>query len=215
LTGAAACGSSKSSDSSPAAIEATTTTTKAPPSAAAVQGAVLTLSDLPAGYSAMPDTSSGGDSSLCPAAKAQMPSSLSGDTNPSGSAQFSQSQLGPFLFEAVGVVDDAQAEFAKGKAALDACTSAPWTETDAQGQVTTYNLAPVSFPTHGSEQVAYKLTASATGAQIEGDIVVIRIDGVLMMIGGLGTTSILGNHPMDPAQLSTIVDTAVGKIEAL
>jgi ABC-type transport system substrate-binding protein len=237
VVGAAGCGfSSTSTSSSGDVAEAqaeATTTTKAPPSMADLSTALLTLNDLPAGFSPIADTggNSSDDSIVCQGARSGVFKDVSGTAgaktgkmrtvSSSGSSdptvEFSQSQLGPFVMESLGVVDDPKAEFDAGVEALDSCMSKPWTQTNSDGMTMTFSLAPVSFPKHGDDQAAYKLTAQASGVQIEieGVIVLIRENGVLMVVGGFGTVSVLGDHLLDVQQFSAIVDTAVAKVAAL
>jgi hypothetical protein len=217
VLGVASCGSSSKAARSSETVEATTTTTKPPLTQAQIDTALLTLNDLPAGYSTAPDSSSdsSSDSGFCPGAAAALPNGLTKKTNPQGSVQYEQTQLGPIIAEAVAAVDDGPTAFSAAKSAMDLCLSAPWTTTDSKGEVSTFTMAPMSFPPHGSDQAAYKITASATGVQADMDMVVIRVGDALMLLGGMGTTSILGSHPLDISQFTTVVDTAVAKIQAL
>jgi ABC-type transport system substrate-binding protein len=235
VVGAAGCGSSSKSSSgdvSEAQAEATTTT-KAPPSMADVSGALLTLNDLPAGYSPIADagSNSSDDSLICQGAQSGVLKDVSGTSgaktakmrtvsssdSSDPTVQFSQSQLGPLVMETLGVVDDPKAEFDASVVELDSCMSKSWTQTNSDGMTMTFSLAPESFPKHGDDQAAYKLTGQASGIQfeIEGDLVLIRENGVLMAVGGIGTMSVLGAHQLDVQQFSAIVDTAVAKVAAL
>jgi len=76
-------------------------------------------------------------------------------------------------------------------------------------------LNELSFPSHGDAQAAYKLTGKVSGGSPDGDTVLVESNGVLMMLGGFGTITIRVSHPMDVTELTQIVDTAGGKVNAV
>ena len=51
--------------------------------------------------------------------------------------------------------------------------------------------------------------------ELDGYVIVMRIGDVLALMMGVGTTSIVGSHPMPVDQFTTIVDTAVKKVDEL
>ena len=218
----AGCGSSGTKDATGAATtvitEETTTTTKKPAlNQAKVNTALLTLADLPAGYSprSTDSASSTDDSMFCPDATTALPTAFVTMRDKEGSVGFEQSQLGPILLEILVAGSDAKSAFTNASKALDSCTASSWTKADAKGAVTTYSIAPVSFPKHGDEQAAFRLTATAVGVELDGYVIVMRIGDVLALMMGVGTTSIVGSHPMPVDQFTTIVDTAVKKVDEL
>ena len=216
------CGSSGATDSASQPTvtnEATTTTTAAPITQEQLDAALLQVNDLPAGYStvATADTTSSGSSTtgnFCNDAN----NALRNAPNEGGPAArnvgFQKSRFGPIFVEQLFVSTDAGKLFGIASDALNVCATAN-TVTDPNGDLAEYTLAPVSFPSHGNEQVAYRITSASGELQLEGTVVLVRIDNVIALIAGVGTTSIFGNFPLDIDQFSDVVDTAVGKIETL
>jgi hypothetical protein len=131
------------------------TTTTQPAAAQAGAAAVLiTLADLPSGWSEVPssgDTSSGSclDSAILQGA---VPGT--GSANDSATATFSQSNLGPFLIAMVTTgIDNASSTFGTLASAITACNA-----TTEAGFTT--NIDEVSVPTAGDESFAVRVDIS-------------------------------------------------------
>ena len=76
------------------------------------------------------------------------------DSYPSGSARYSQGELGPLIVQSIDSVEDASGAFAPGNQSFESRASQPWTELDDEGAETTYTPAPLSLPTMGDKQAA-------------------------------------------------------------
>ena len=218
LSGCGASGASDSASQPSATAEATTTTTVAPITQEQLNAALLQVSDLPAGYSAVasadstsPGSSTAGD--FCKEANNALRNSPNDGGPAARNIGFQKSRFGPILVEQLFVNADAGKLFGIARDALNVCATAN-TVTDPNGDLAEYTLAPVSFPSHGDEQVAYRITSTSGELQLEGTVVLVRIDNVIALIAGVGTTSIFGNFPLGIDEFSDVVDTAVGKIKA-
>lgn len=215
----AGCGSSSSSKpESGSRGTAPSTSAKALRSPEQLRGALLTVADLPTGWaSGMGQLSDNSDSSpqsdsMCPAAKNAFPDELDKSSNSGISAEFNKAQLGPFVFEGLTADENAKAILTTADAALRSCVGQTWDETDKDGTKTTFTLAEVSMPKHGNQQVAYRITGNATGALVSVDLVVVRVDRVVVAFAGMGVNTILGGGQLDSAEFEHIVSTGVEKL---
>lgn len=154
------------------------------PAASNLDQVILTLADLPAGWTtAAEDPDDTTDDSFCgdvdPLA----------DVEPAAEAEvsFQQSEMGPFL-AAVALrfddgADDVMDLFAE---AVDACRE--FTETDEDGNETVYRFDPMSFPSLGDGTFAARLSSTTFLGPLSLDMVTVREDDVVLLVmnGGLG-----------------------------
>ncbi len=189
----------------PTPIPATPTPTPAThlPTVEQLQGALLSLDDMPTGWTT--STGSSDDSSgpfFCgvpPADQFQQTKT---------SANFQKSQLGPYVTEALGAFADG-----KSKAWMEAlqkrlsCTT--WTDTDSSGTKTTYQLAPLSFPKIGDQTFAFRMTVSTSLFNAESDFVFIRAGDVVIEVGNIGVGSV------DSDLTATLAQKALDKLQSV
>ena len=211
------CGSTKAAQNVPSeGIEASTTTTSTRPviTKEKMTASLLTISDMPPGYTPGPPSSGNAVSPYCDAANASIPKSLRDNSNPESSVTFTQSQLGPVIGEYAELSSSSKEEFAAINKALLSCVSAPWSVTDSQGTVTNFTLAPMSFPKLGDESAAYKLTGEFKGGSAEADVVFIRQSNVVMVMLGIGVMTFMGGRLVDATLFADLSAKAVAKMGA-
>jgi|GEM_PF-997836 len=195
----AGCSSSATSSSTTKVTPATAGTSGAPTTTttpASVQSYLLTVSDLPTGWSV--DNSSSSSTTSC----ATNPVSQSA-SGPKAIIDFNQAGGLPELLDDLAFSTSPVAEFAKVKGALDACKS--FTETN-NGQTSTGNIGAMSFPAYGDQSASYSATISVDGINAAVGIVLIQ-KGSYVMAVGLGD---LGSF--DATQLQQFVTLALAKV---
>ncbi|MCC6388183.1 MAG: hypothetical protein IT302_12475 [Dehalococcoidia bacterium] len=215
LTAAAACGGGQKTADTVDPLPASTpnptasVTAEAPPAIPAtdsLQKMLLRLDDMPAGWSNWPDDDNDDDDGWCgkPTAARAVPSSAR------ASAQFQQSDFGPFLAHTVTSYkgDDARRAFDYNVDLLKDCRT--WTEPDENGHLVTYTISPLSFPKLGDQTFAFRLTMTPVPlvGLVTADAVYVRrgtiVSNVIAMALGPGGTS--------GVQLEALVRKAVDRI---
>ncbi len=145
---------------------------------AAVSTALLTLEDLPGEWTEEPaaEEDDGDTSFLCGVGS---PSNLSGATD-AGRASFTQGWMGPQLYQVVSRTPDAAAVI---EGIRNLSVPCEWTETDDEGDHTTWTMDVLPFPSFGDETLAFRLsTALDDIAFLETDIVIIRRGDVVSVL---------------------------------
>lgn len=143
-----------------------------------VSTALLTLEDLPGDWTEEPaeEEEDGDTSFLCGVGS---PSNLSGATDV-GRASFTQGGLGPVFYQLVSRTSDAAAVMEGVRNLPVPCE---WTETDDAGDVTTWTMDVLPFPSFGDESLAFRLgTALDDIAFLETDMVIIRRGDVVSVL---------------------------------
>jgi hypothetical protein len=156
----------------PAAPAAATGTAGAAARGVDLTKALLTLDDLPPGWttpSPSPDSSAfcNQDITIRPTARAD--------------ADFERGQS--FVFHGLGAYNRGEAAAAMDQERKTLANCTQWTETDSDGTTTTYRVRPLSFPKLGDETLAFRLSAEAAGAVAEVDGVFIRRGDVISRVG--------------------------------
>lgn len=198
--------------------ERSTTTTAAIPSTAELDSALLTTADLPPGWTAEPATTttapeSSADSPtdfLCPTAAEP----LRQEEHDSVEASFSQSENGPFLYQALIAAPDAEAHMADVETVFASCVGETWTA-DIDGEPLDMNMVETSAPTAGSESAAYRITGTATNAPLtlSIDFVLIRSGSVIQLYGVIGIQSpLVPTTQLTVQQIAELVDTGDQKV---
>lgn len=215
---AVACGGNDDS-AGPSTTEKSTTTTTVVLDQAGLEAALLTLADLPPGWTAettttsTPGESSGGGLSeaLCPAAK----DAFSNDRHDNATASFTQGDSGPSLLQMIAAAEDAGKHFDELNGAFTACAGTKWT-VDQGGEPFEFTMAEVSAPDVGDRSAAYRLTSTATTAPVTivMDFVLVQQGATVTVFGsmnlqGAGITA----NPLTPEQFAEIVTTGVDKID--
>ncbi len=129
--------------------------------------AVLTLADLPPGWSAMAPGMSGSGFRIC--GEEQGPSG-NGDAV---EVRFQRSQSGPFVFQSLLPLPPGY-----GPAAMmllrDIFHPCEWDEFDPEGGIAAGRLSDLPFPGVGDDHIALRLDLEMPVFSLQGDIVVIR-----------------------------------------
>ena len=173
------------------------------PTSDQLKTALLTLSDMPTGWTTSDQTGSdSSSSSMCGAT----PTPTSSDET-TVSVDFQKSQLGPFLTEQIVVVLSGQMKtaFDQIKNSLS-CMS--WTEPDSEGTPTTYQLSPLSFPKMGDDTFAFRMSGGSGMFTFEADAVYIRVGDSAITIANVAVGSV------DSDLTASIAEKAVDKLRA-
>lgn len=142
------------------------------------EAALLTLNDMPSGWTQAQDTETSNEASaICD----QEPME---DFDPvdEASADFTGGDLGPMLFHSVEVYDDGQAEQAMDAFLdnMDSCDQ--WSE-EIENGTTTFQAQPLSFSSYGDQTVAVRIQADSEMVGVTVDMVVWRHGDALSVIG--------------------------------
>lgn len=142
------------------------------------EAALLTLDDMPSGWTRAQDTETSNEASaICD----QEPME---DFTPvdEASADFTGGDLGPMLFHSVAVYEDDQAEQALDTFldTMDSCDE--WTEEGENG-TTTFKAEPLSFSSYGDQTVAVRIQADSEAVGVTMDMVVWRHGDTLSVLG--------------------------------
>lgn len=200
----AGCSSSaKQAQTLPVAAGSTTTGAAASSTpAASVASELLTISDMPAGWTTSKPSSSSGGPASCSALNNGQWKALPERAE----ADFQQSEIGPFVVEKLDAGSSAQvsAAWTAFGSATSACQS--FTSTDSTG-TTKFTLSQLSFPSYGDATYAFGITADDSGVSASGDIVVVRKGDTLVQIIAIGVPDV----PVSVVEQAT--KTAVGKVK--
>jgi len=202
VVGTAACGGGSSASTTTTANVPTTLATPKPPDAATLSTQLLSVGDLPAGWSTSPSSSGG-------------PSSIVGCTVPSFKQNEAARAEGGFQGSSSGIPavsetlasfsgDLAQAGFTSGSNSLNACKSF---SLSADGTTFRGTARGISLGTSfGNESAAWQLVINATGFHVVIDEVAVRVGDEDMILAYTAT------HAPDAAALSSLVGAAVDKV---
>ncbi|MFZ4434483.1 MAG: hypothetical protein ACOYOQ_14920 [Microthrixaceae bacterium] len=203
----------------PTTTKRPTTTTLVVLDQAKLDAALLTLADLPPGWTAESTTTtapaggSGNDPAefLCPAGR----TAFSADEHDAATATFTQGDAGPNLLEEVSSAEDATKHFDEVKGAFASCVGQRWTEV-TDGEPTEFTLAEVSTPPTGEQSAAYRLTGTAASMPltIVVDFVITQQGTVVAVFGSTNVQSpMLTVNQFTPEQFAQVVATGMTKIE--
>jgi hypothetical protein len=221
--GATACGSTdsgtkgKSTAASPSAKI---------PTADELQKRLLTVSDMPTGYSAKAQATSGPGDSPAPEDSSSLSAttaecaqlfnqfdaeSSSATSQGQATVKFQKSPTGPFVTETLESYTDAaglQKDMARVREAVDKCHDFSMKEDDGSEVKMTFSAA--SFPKMGDETVAFQLgarvTTSGRSLSVGGYMVAVRDGNVVTTIIAYGLPSV------DATEVETITKKAVEKV---
>ena len=150
--------------------------------------ALLTLRDLPAGYSKTPGpNSSDTGSDSCP----QADKVFNKETAAEADAAFQRSALGTILFETIAQQRPGTAPLTMTQARrvlLKTCSS--FTFKDKDGTTVSGRFQPEAFPRLGDETIAVSITLHSKGSRlnlaVRGDYVAVRTGDVITAVGQFG-----------------------------
>lgn len=155
------------------------TTTTAAPGPRDPQAILLKLEELPTGWTTSPpDEEDDGTSDMDCFAEA---AGEDFDDQADAEVAFQQSDFGPFIGASVTVEESGDAAqervdlFATGMQACDG-----YTETDEDGNETTWTVSPLSFPDLGDGTFAARMGTTTFMGPMNVDIVVTRVDEVIV-----------------------------------
>jgi hypothetical protein len=212
----AACGGGGASDDQTVAegsvqepAKATTTTAPARVfTAEELKAALITVSDLPSGYSISPEDEEAteeDDDSYCD----DMDPSKTVPASVEAEASFQKEMFGPFVGSGVAQyasADEAKRFMAEARKVFDVCAS--YDQTDEDGTTSHITVREMSFPKKGDDSFAMKLTATGTFPFV-GDMVWARDGSLVYAVSQAGIGSI--DHDLT----SRLADKAEDKVEAL
>jgi hypothetical protein len=147
------------------------------PGAFDVEAALLTLNDMPTGWTQDPEQDTDDDdATFCDVEPLDEVQAVD-----DASANFSAGDFGPLLSHSVGVFEDQDAEAAMDSFmdALEGCTE--WTDETEDGPVT-FRPTPLAFPSFGDDTVAVRIGAESELFDMTLDMVVWRRANVVSLI---------------------------------
>jgi len=200
----AACSSTTQGQAQTLAAPSTAASSPSPAVNAAnpvLKAALLTVTDLPAGWSAFQSSDNSGGPASCPALNngpwKKLPQSAD--------ANFSQGQAGPFLLEELASGSSNQVSAALQSFANATSTCSHFTSKSGSNTLD-LTLTALSFPKYADSTYAFAITIkSDAGLNAAGDIVVVRKGNVLMEVTVFG----FGSVPVSQAE--DLVSKAVAK----
>ena len=174
-----------------------------------LQKALLTLDDMPTGFTVdPPDADDEGGTDPCGRS-----TELRQRAVQNVEAGFAKGQLGPFVSHTIGLFRSGTAKDAMDYArkVFEECRE--WSDTTGDGTVLKFRLSPVSFPRLGDQTFAMRVDVDGGSVKAQGDLVYVRRKDVIFLLantmGGLGTASV------DSAMTEQLVRKADEKLVAM
>ncbi|MGD9890125.1 MAG: hypothetical protein AB7R89_28220 [Dehalococcoidia bacterium] len=183
-TPAAATSQSVSTTEAAASVATTAPTATATPpprgtpSEADVRAALITLQDLPTGWTIDPDPDTDeddGEGTICDIPSARQSRLVSVEAN------FQKGTIGPFISHAISVYQDGAAKQLMDDAVKILETCREWETTNDDGSPLVMKLTPLSFAKVGEQTFAFRATMTSGGFPFQADIVYLR-DGDVMHV---------------------------------
>jgi hypothetical protein len=191
------------SSSTSAPTQAATSPPRGTPSEESVRAALLTLQDMPTGWTTdpTPSTDSGTDT-LCNIPSAKQQRLVFADLD------LQKSELGPFFSQTIGIYETGAAKKLMDDAVKILETCREWETTNSDGTKFTLKLAPMSFGKVGEQTFAFRMTGTSGGFPIQADVVYSREGDVLMVV----TYLTVGLNAPDTTLTETLAKTGHDKI---
>lgn len=174
---------------------------------------LLTLDDMPSGWSTYTDDMGSDDAeettdddTFCPEAE----SVVEDDSDDEVEAMFSQGELGPFVFQ--GISPSTKEEYERVVDALDSCIGEEWTTTDEDGVESKYAMEELSAPDLGEDSRSYRMTATFDGGLLTADLVTGHSEGAAVLLMGTSMTTFLGSSELSAEDFDEIVNVANDKL---
>lgn len=215
---AVACGGGKTAGNAagitaPAATVAGADTPQAPagPGDAQLADALLTVGDLPTGWSNIVDAPSTTSSTLC---NVNLDKAMVANATGKALRSFTKGgALGPFFAEVLVTLpgSDASNDFRTIRDGLKACNQ--WTEpnSSSDGTPTAYSGGELSFPAMGDESIAFRATSDATFlGSVRIDFAFVRHGHSLLFVAYAG----VGFTPLDVDQFVALTRRADDKVRS-
>ena len=141
---------------------------------------LLTLDDMPAGWTMSPIGDLGGDSIVCDAPSI---TDVFGEF-PEAEVRFEAGELGPLIHESISQFTDKIAEEVLAHL-RDNADCGEWVDDD-----TTWQISGMSFPDLGDECLAYRMTTESDGFTILIDAVFVRAGDLILYVAHLGVNQV-------------------------
>ena len=156
-----------------------------------LEKALLTLEELPAGWSKSPPDKEKDDKATFSFLCKEYPKKAIVGVD----ADFQKSQLGPFLLSSISLYPPGEAiqQFEKLRATVDACPEVKKTE---GGSTMTFKVAPMSFPKLGEQSFAIRVSSESILGFVDTDSVYFRIGDVIATLQYMT----IGMDPIDSSQ---------------
>lgn len=171
--------------------------------------ALLTLEDMPTGWTVSPPEEDEEDSGtgICGLESGQ----FTRDATARATANFQESEFGPMLAQIIDVFsgDDAEGTMVEFADALSSCTE--WTDIDEEGAETEWQLSPLSFPKIGDETFAFRMSTVTFLGAVELDFIVWRRGDIVEVLGHTA----IGFEGVDSEQTEAFVRRADEKLTAI
>jgi hypothetical protein len=182
----------------------------------------LELSDLPTGWSTMPDddeddgdaeedgSDGGSDMAEDCGIEGEI---LPDDVEPLGEVEreFQKAEMGPFLFVSVTRFDEGEAEAAMDALGTMVQECRQFSSTDEEGVETSGSMEALSAGSFGDETFAARMNLESEGMSGQGDIVAARKGDDVVLMMGLSMTTILGSAPFGAGEYEQLVAAAATK----
>lgn len=181
---------------------------------AQLKAALLTVEDLPTGWSTAPDDDEDDDSFAEGCKPLTALDEAFDDTNDSAEQSYSQDDLGPYLSEgasSLASADEVSTRMAALDEALGKCPSFEYK--DDEGKTQKVRIADVSFPQVGDERVATRITVEFEGGRLVMTVVAVRVRNHALLLAGTSVHTAFGGGQISAGDFETIVRTAVEKAE--
>jgi hypothetical protein len=153
----------------------------APSPTANLSAELLTVNDLPAGWSSSTPSSSEGGAASCKALNNGPWKTLPEHAE----ADFQESGVGPYLSEELSAGSATQISHAWTAFGTATSTCRSFSGTTSSGTAQ-YSLQALSFPSYGNQTYAFAVSLSESGVTASGDIVVVRKGDALVQIIAIG-----------------------------
>lgn len=210
----ASCAGNGGTEQQAGAGRETTTTSAAtgendPPTAVDLEAVLLTLVDLPSGFTRLPRETADNEP-LCK----QLDAAAKEGADAQAQARFFGGQKGPFVEHEVNAYsgDRAAATMRALAEAIDACATVEGTGTDGKAFKATFTGAP--FPDLGDERLAARLEVDVGDLHLRGDVVFVRA-GTAILAFAHSTVEPPDGPEFDPALTERLIRRAVEKLERL
>lgn len=176
-------------------VDTTSTTAAEKVEEVDAQAALLTLEDLPTGYT----TSAEDDDEDPPLESCPLLQALEDDNlDPANKAevQYEASQTGPIIQHSVAVLKEGEAEriFQDFGEAIDTPECQTLSQQTDEGETATYKLGPLSSPQLGDDTLAFRLTGDEAAFNLTLDFVAERVGNAQSLLA-VGSIPVLGGPP--------------------
>ena len=168
-----------------------------------LQKLLVPISEVPRGFSVQPPNAGDDETQVCD--EAAFPRA---QRTARADVSYISGQVAVLSEELTSYASTKEAEsvMRNARSAFERCKT--FDETDGDGAVTHYTLAPMSFDRLADDQVAFRLTFEADAVSGKGDFVAVRFGSLIMVTAGLSASS----EQLDPGVFASFTKTAYERI---